>query len=96
MMSAMDRAQRDWLHYKNEAALAARLDDAGRVAQMRDLFEAYLAFQRSKSPAQILRELRTEWRLDRGRMSPRYLGLREAANRDEANRAEADGHDEPR
>lgn len=75
----MDRAQLDWLHYKREASLNAKLTDEDRWAMMRDLYEAYLAFQRAKSPEQIARERRVEWRLNRGRLDPRYRALSEAA-----------------
>ncbi len=75
----MDRAQLDWLHYKREASLSAKLSAEERWAQMRDLYEAYLAFQRTKSPEQIARERRAVGRLNRGRMNPRYRALREAA-----------------
>lgn len=84
----MDRAQLDWLHYKREASLNAKLDDRERWEQMRGLFEAYLAFQRTKTPEQIARERRAEWRLNRGRLNPRYRALREEAHRAAA---EADG-----
>lgn len=71
----MDRAQLDWLHYKREASLSAMLTDEERWAQMQGLYEAYLAFQRAKSPEQIARERRAEWRLN----NPRYRALQEAA-----------------
>jgi len=59
------------------------LSDRDRTEQMRELFELFLAFQRSKSPQQIIRELRAEWSLNRGRLNPRYLALLEQANRAE-------------
>lgn len=85
----MDRAELDWLHYKREASLSAKLTDEERWAQMRDLYEAYLAFQRTKSPEQIARERRAEWRLNRGKLNPRYRALREAA-------VWGDGHEDDR
>jgi hypothetical protein len=75
----MDRAQLDWLHYKREASLNAKLTAEDRWAMMRDLYEAYLVFQRTKSPEQIARERRAEWRLNRGKLNPRYRALQEAA-----------------
>jgi hypothetical protein len=83
----MDRAQLDWLHYKREASLSARLTAKERWAQMDELYEAYLAFQRAKSPEQIARERRAQWRLDRDRLNPRYRALQEAS-------AGSDGHQE--
>ena len=77
----MDQARSDWLHYKNEARLAAKLGDRERTEQMRELYEAFLAFQRSKSPEQILRELRADRKLNRWRLDPRYRELLEEANR---------------
>lgn len=56
---------------------------------MRGLYEAYLAFQRTKSADQIARERRAEWRLNRGRLNPRYRALQEAA-------AASDGHEDDR
>lgn len=86
----MDRARADRLHYRNEAALAARLTDRDRTEQMRELFELYLAFQRGKSPEEIVRELRADWTLNRGRMNPRYRALLL-----EASRTAGDGDDRP-
>jgi hypothetical protein len=76
----MDRAQLDWVHYKSEAALNAKLDDQERTEQMRELYEAYLAFQRTKSPGQIAKEQQADWRLNRVRLNPRYRALLAAAN----------------
>jgi hypothetical protein len=89
----MDRRTRDWLHYKSEASLAAGLSDRDRVDQMRELYLAYLAFQRTKSADQLRRELEADWRLNRNRTNPRYLALREQAARAAA---DADGREDAR
>jgi hypothetical protein len=86
----MDRARADWLHYKAEASLAALLDDRGRTEQMQSLFEAFLAFQRSKSPEEIARERMADRRLNRAKLNPRYRALL-----DEANRAARSGDGRP-
>jgi hypothetical protein len=75
----MDRMQADWIHYREEAALSARLTDSERWAAMRDLYEMYLAFQRTKSPEQIIREIRADWRLNPIRRNPRYRRLLDEA-----------------
>lgn len=77
----MDRARLDWLHYRQEAVLNAMLDDDERTEQIRDLFEAYLAFQSGKTPEQIAREERADWILNQPRLNPRYRALLEEANR---------------
>jgi len=77
----VDRIRADRLHYIGEAALSATLDDRQRTAQMKELFELYLAFQRDKTPEQLTRELRAEWLLNRGRTNARYLALRREADR---------------
>ncbi len=89
----MDRIELDRRHYRAEAALAANLTDQERTDQMRTLFEMYLAFQRAKDEEQLEREQRADWRLNRGKTNPRYLALREAANR--AGEGQ-DGPEEPR
>ena len=77
----MDRTRADQILYRSEARLAETLTDQERTDQMRELFELYLAFQRAKDPEQLAREERAEWLLNRGKTNPRYLALREAANR---------------
>ena len=77
----MDRTRADRLLYLSEARLAETLTDQERMDQMSELFELYLAFQRAKDPEQIAREERAEWLLNRGKTNPRYLALRDAANR---------------
>ncbi len=81
MLCGMDRTHADLVLYRSEARLAAKLTDQERTDQMRELFELYLAFQRTKDPEQLAREQRAEWLLNRGKTNPRYLALREAANR---------------
>jgi hypothetical protein len=77
------RHQRDWLSYKRESRLAEGLDDRTRIAQMDEMYQLYLVFQRTKPAQQLEAEARAERRLNAWRLNPRYRSLLEQSHGDE-------------
>ena len=77
------RHRRDWLSYKKESRLAEGLDDRARFAQLEEMYELFLVFQRAKSPEQLKPEARAERRLNAWNLNPRYRALLAEAHGDE-------------
>ena len=78
---------RDLSYYRAEASRSRELTDRGRVDQMRELYDLYLMFQRSKSAEQVAAEERADRLLNAWRLNPRYRALLLEAGQDPEVRA---------
>lgn len=71
--------EKDVKYHFSQASLSAQLTDEQREQMMRDLYELYIIFQKSKSQKQIEREKKAWAMLDTPKIAPKYLqALKEA------------------
>jgi hypothetical protein len=82
ILPVMDVARRDAAYYRGEASRSKGLTDRERVEQMRELYDLYLMFQRSKPAEKIAAEERADRLLNAWRVNPRYRALLLGAGRD--------------
>jgi hypothetical protein len=74
------RSRGDWISYKRESRRAEGLDDPARVAEMQEMYQLYLVFQRAKSAEQLEAEARAERRLNAWRLNRRFRSLLEESH----------------